>query len=347
MKSTGMERGGGTVTAPSYLELERAIASVPGVVEASVAVAPDTGRGRLRIRLAPGEDPETVSWAVAATLRERFGIALDPDDIRARPAAEDEAVSVPEEQDPVHLVADGTDEEDAPPAPERAAPERVSAAAGRDRLSDAAQAALDGLHGERGRARPSEREPATMARRADALFGTIVQEEPAPEEPAREAAAATDGAAATPAATPAPDTVDDASAVGRVRAEIRDLVVHHAPDAVEVTAMLRLADRDVREVARGVPTADGVLRAVAEATLRAVRMLCGRGVLAGVDAVAVRLAGDPPLAEVAVSILSDRGEERLVGAALVRGDVERAVMRATLDAVNRRLEPLLAAAEPG
>lgn len=338
------------MTAPSYLELERAIASVPGVVEASVAVAPDTGRGRLRIRLAPGEDPEAISWAVAATLRERFGIALDPDDIRARPAAEDEAVPAAEEHDPVHLVTDRTDEEDAPPAPERAAPERVSVAAGRDRLSDAAQAALDGLHGERGRARPSVREPATMARRADALFGTIVQEEqeePAPEEPAREAAAATDDAAATPAAPPAPDAPDDASAVGRVRAEIRDLVVHHAPDAVEVTAMLRLADRDVREVARGVPTADGVLRAVAEATLRAVRMLCGRGVLAGVDAVAVRLAGDPPLAEVAVSILSDRGEERLVGAALVRGDVERAVMRATLDAVNRRLEPLLAAAEPG
>jgi hypothetical protein len=35
------------------------------------------------------------------------------------------------------------------------------------------------------------------------------------------------------------------------------------------------------------------------------------------------------------------GSERLTGAAAVREDIRQAVIRATLDALNRRLEPLL------
>jgi hypothetical protein len=41
-------------------------------------------------------------------------------------------------------------------------------------------------------------------------------------------------------------------------------------------------------------------------------------------------------------MLSSRGTERLTGAAAVREDVRQAVIRATLDALNRRLESLLA-----
>jgi hypothetical protein len=44
---------------------------------------------------------------------------------------------------------------------------------------------------------------------------------------------------------------------------------------------------------------------------------------------------------VAVRLASDRGDEHLLGAAVVRDDPEAAVVRATLDAVNRRVEPLL------
>jgi hypothetical protein len=40
--------------------------------------------------------------------------------------------------------------------------------------------------------------------------------------------------------------------------------------------------------------------------------------------------------------LTERGEEPFLGAALIHDDPDRAVMRATLDAVNRRVEPWLA-----
>jgi hypothetical protein len=84
------ERG----AAPSDAGLERAIALVPGVAAAYVRRSAASGSSRLRIRLAAGEDPRKVSWAVAATLRERFSIVLNPDDIRPREAATPTSVDV-------------------------------------------------------------------------------------------------------------------------------------------------------------------------------------------------------------------------------------------------------------
>ena len=44
---------------------------------------------------------------------------------------------------------------------------------------------------------------------------------------------------------------------------------------------------------------------------------------------------------VLLTLLTSRGGEVLTGAAAVRDDVRQAVIRATLDALNRRLELLL------
>jgi hypothetical protein len=254
---------------PRYDELERALSSVPGIVTASIAVSDETGRGRLRIRLAPGEDPDAVSWAVAATLRERFGIALDPETIRPRldhettghEATDDEAATV-----------------DVSPGSE------------------------------------------TEAIRARSNGGR-------------------------PAHTPSPIDVAEAGIAGgsdaRVRAAIRDLVTRHGDRDVEVTATLEVGDRRGRSVARAIPTRRGVWRAVAEATIGALGELTGDQLQAGVDRVAVSSQDDPAMATVLVSVLSDRGEETLLGASLVRDDPEGAVMRATLDALNRRVEPWL------
>jgi hypothetical protein len=40
--------------------------------------------------------------------------------------------------------------------------------------------------------------------------------------------------------------------------------------------------------------------------------------------------------------VTSRGTEQLTGAAMVREDVRQAVIRATLDSLNRRIETLLA-----
>ncbi len=268
-------RGNPSTSSPSADELERAIRSVPGVAEVSVDRTPSTGRTRLRLRLRAGEDAGRVSWAVAATLRERFSIALDPEAIR--PVIQDAPI---------------------PPPPPAAAMGNVTGSDDPVEVPDAA----DGTEPD-----------------ADPIH--LVGEESDPDD---------DVVAVEP------------SASRDHRAVIRQLDTQRDEHDVRVTVSLERAGRVVRGTALAVPTSRGVLRAVAEATVSALVELSNIRILVGIDRVEITPVGDPPTATVVLSLIADRGEETLLGVSLVRGDTEHAVMRATLDAVNRRFEPLLA-----
>jgi hypothetical protein len=263
----------------SFAELERALSSVPGIVAASVTVAEGTGRGRLRLRLAPGEDPDAIAWAVSATLRERFGIALDPDAIRPRLETDEARSATTDSAATGHAVTVG-------PATDAT-----------DRGSHDVSARPAG---------PAD--AATVTRVASELAGTASR---------------------------------------RVRAAIRDLVTRQGERDVEVVATLEIAGRLGRSTARSVPTRRGVWRAVAEATVGALEQLTDDHLQADVDRVVVHSGDDAPMVTVVVTVLSDRGEETLLGASLLRDDPEAAVMRATLDALNRRVERWLPTATAG
>lgn len=85
------------------------------------------------------------------------------------------------------------------------------------------------------------------------------------------------------------------------------------------------------------PTPAATHRAVATATLRALSDLLPPEVRLEVDAVALAPVGDGTVALVRVIWLSAEGAEHLTGSSEVRDDARHAVIRATLDAVNRRL----------
>lgn len=86
--------------------------------------------------------------------------------------------------------------------------------------------------------------------------------------------------------------------------------------------------------AEGKKTAHG-LQVVAQATLEAVHQMLGEERFVLQDAALVSSTAGR-----AVLVFVDAGTERLVGAALVReGPVSEVAVRATLDAVNRRLGP--------
>jgi hypothetical protein len=290
---------------PSYDELERALSSVPGIVTASI-VSQETGRARLRIRVAPGDDPEAVSWAVAATLRERFGIALDPDTIRPRISTDLAPATAASGED----VA--ASEPTAPPPAD----------------TDAGEVAP-------GVTEPSRQPPATAV-------PTPPEVAPATAGPSPPEVAPTTAAPGSPDRT-APGVAEQGV---RVRAAIRDLVTRHGHREVEAIATLEVGTRQGRSAARAIPTRRGLWRAVAEATVGALGQLTDDHLRAEVDRVHVSTRDDPAVATVLVTVLSDRGEETLLGASLLRDDPENAVMRATLDALNRRVEPWLAAPGP-
>lgn len=290
------------VALPTDSELERAITSVTGVASAMVTRSQDTGRGRLRIRLLPGEDSTNVAWTVSATLRERFGIVLDPEAIHVG------SVSAP------HTV-DGSD----------ADPD-----ADLDATPAVTELPSDG-HG------PGVEEVEVLndvLRTEDVTGARFPVDDPPIVDLSAGSLEPEDGLAA---ATARPAIA--------ARPLIRDLEVLHQGPHTAIAVTLLLDDVEVVGEALAVPTSRGVLRGVAEATVAALRDLAPTPLVIGVESVSnVTTSPDTSTVNVVLTYLTDRAEEVLVGASLVRGDPEHAVMRATLDALNRRLDPLLAPA---
>jgi hypothetical protein len=410
-----VDQGQALRVAPTDAELERAIASVPGVVSAGIDRSDATGRSRMRLRLAPGEDEQAVAWSVAATLRERFGIALDPDAIRPRVAG-----SVVPASDPVHVVrrldgfgGDGARSEgdggDGDPEVERSSFEDPCPDAGdprgdvdapradlgvlplpsaneladtRERLRLAAAQALDGV-GERNGAVDLgdlsgvvDLEDLTGLARLTDLNGVADLDDPGGfvhlDDPGGvvhlddlggavhlddlSGGADLDELAQLPGGTapmvggpvradtnaPGPE-VDADPRFGTVipRAVIRDLRVRRDARSVQVAVVLGHGDRVQEGRATSVPTSHGTLRAVAEAAVASLRGLSEGPLLVGIDRVSASHVEDSPVATVVLSLLTHRGEERLLGASIIHDCPERAVLRATLDALNRRVMPLL------
>ncbi|MEU9826991.1 hypothetical protein [Micromonospora chersina] len=119
---------------------------------------------------------------------------------------------------------------------------------------------------------------------------------------------------------------------------------------LDATVEVRLiaGDRTAEGHSTG-PAVDGyVLRLCAVAAAAAVDELLGRAAPAGergrcfVEHTAVVPFGNCEVATVVVLLVCDGWVEQLAGSALVAGDPRQAVVRATLAAVNRRLEALLA-----
>lgn len=119
--------------------------------------------------------------------------------------------------------------------------------------------------------------------------------------------------------------------------------MHLVSSGLDVTASVTLSSGEGQATgeARGAASQTGVHRAVATATLRAVELLVEGQVRVELDHLEVTPMGTERTVVVALTLLSSRGAERLTGAAAVREDVRQAVIRATLDALNRRLEVLL------
>lgn len=107
------------------------------------------------------------------------------------------------------------------------------------------------------------------------------------------------------------------------------------------TVVLSSRSRAATGDAHGTITPQGMQRAVGQATLRAIERLVRDNARLELDTVVVTQAGDQRTALVTLTMLSSHGTERLTGSAVVREDESRAVVRATLDALNRRLEALL------
>jgi hypothetical protein len=104
------------------------------------------------------------------------------------------------------------------------------------------------------------------------------------------------------------------------------------------TVHLRAGEALYTGTASATATGSGANRAGVGATARAAESAMGGCVRLDVEAVDMLGIGSDRVGVVVVTLLSERGVDRVTGAALVRGDARETLVRATLDALNRRTE---------
>lgn len=299
-----------------------AVRGVEGVRDASLRRTP-AGAHSLRLDLSDGADPAEVSRQVARLLQERMGLAAAPRGVPVTPAA---------------------------PVRRRSADNR-----GGDGESRA------GGEPRRPTNRPAGARTEGVATRTEAAPDQLRRRRPAPSPNSGRAAVEEPGATGSPATLGASYSGGQLTTTESAPSRPLDTGGRPGPrvvlDHVQVSTFGLDATVEVRLVAgehsaagyATGPAVDGyVLRLCAVAAAASIdELLRGAGgpVEGGrcfVEHAAVVPFGNCEVATVVALLVCDGWVEQLAGSALVAGDPRQAVVRATLAAVNRRLEALLA-----
>ena len=105
----------------------------------------------------------------------------------------------------------------------------------------------------------------------------------------------------------------------------------------EVKVELLAGERLIEGHAEGPSSSHNILRLFVEATLKALSQLNLGSFLFVTDDVEIIQLAKQQIALVSITLIAPVGEQFLTGCALVRNDDREAVVKATLDAVNRKL----------
>ncbi len=303
-----------------------AVRGVPGVRDASVRTTP-AGAHSLRLDLADGADPAEVSRRVARLLQERMGLAAAPRNLPA----------------PAH-AGSGRGRTSGATGQARHAPPAASRAG--DPGHGGPSAAAPGAYGPSAEATRRRRQSPPRGRAAGGEHGEGTPD-PGQGAAGPSTVGAYSGSPMTTTETAPSRPLNPGSPPGP------RVVIDHVQVStfgLDATVEVRLAagNRPAAGLATG-PAVDGyVLRLCAVAAAAAIDELLSsssrvteRG-RCFVEHAAVVPFGSCEVATVVVLLVCDGWVEQLAGSALVAGDPRQAVVRATLAAVNRRLEALLA-----
>lgn len=89
---------------------------------------------------------------------------------------------------------------------------------------------------------------------------------------------------------------------------------------------------------RAIKTTANRRKVVAEGTIKAVEKVMGQTILFDIQDVIISENRDITFVNVLVNLVVGRSEECLIGAAIVEDDINEAISKATLDAINRRIQ---------
>jgi hypothetical protein len=329
-----------------------AVRSVPEVREAQLRWNPGSSGHTLRIEFEDGADEGMVTQKVALILRDKMGLAAGPSTTwLTHESMMDRAGRTPAQRGP---TASGAATRSAAAADVRADQSRVEQSRveqSRAEQARADQSRVEPARADQVRAEPKRAEPT----RAEQGRGQPVRADQRPEAAAI--------AAQSGRALPPPTRVDGQGvALSRVVVEHVQVTTLGVDATVEVRLAVSRGTNGTAGNGRGngptaahaVGTGHGpavdayLLRLAAGAAADAIGQLLiepDTGASRGrcfVEHVGVVPFAGIEVAVVVVLLVCGSFAEQLVGSALVSGDPRQAVVRATLSAVNRRLESLLA-----
>lgn len=134
---------------------------------------------------------------------------------------------------------------------------------------------------------------------------------------------------------------DDESALAvleSTRPKLVGVTLRTVNGMAEVKVELLTGDKVIEGLAEGPSSAYNKLRLFVEATLKALAQLTMEKFLFVAEDVGITQLAKQQIALVSITLIASTGEQSLTGCALVRNDDREAVVKATLDAVNRKLK---------
>lgn len=128
---------------------------------------------------------------------------------------------------------------------------------------------------------------------------------------------------------------EDNKALRRVKYSGIDLKTEG--NALECTVSLLQDGEEFGEPISGIKTVANRKKIVADATIRTIEKILGQAYLFNIEDVIINTSRDIDFASVLVNMVLNENEQTVVGSAIVKHDMNEAIAKATLDAVNRKI----------
>ena len=129
---------------------------------------------------------------------------------------------------------------------------------------------------------------------------------------------------------------EDNKAIRRIKYSGIDLKTEG--NALECTVSLLQDGEEFGELISCIKTVANRRKIVADATIRTIEKILGQIYLFNIEDVIINSSRDIDYASVLVNLVLNENEQTIVGSAIVKHDVNEAIVKATLDAVNRKIQ---------
>lgn len=109
-------------------------------------------------------------------------------------------------------------------------------------------------------------------------------------------------------------------------------------NTIECRVNLIYEEQEYSALETAIKTRDNQRKIVAVSTIKAVESIIGQATLFDIRDVLFNTSGDITIVSVLVSMVVGGNEETLAGTSIVKNDMNEAIAKATLDAINRRVQ---------